>query len=163
MQTLYVNQPVFEKLVKRYLVETKPNIRLPGVLSRVIVPITNADEVFDEINAKPIYASTDPGATGRFTIHTVPNNYTDQFVALVCQRTLGATLTLSAVYVNSTGLAADDVSVLIQSAASYFVMRDFPKVWLPPGSQIAVEVAAYNAGDKMAAAGVYTRRALNAT
>ena len=125
----------------------------PGMISRdmllseVVLPVTNLDELAIEYKMETTY-DADPGATGFFTVYTCPDGKLVKLIAAYAARSVGGTLTNDAFRLyNRDG--SQYMLIVQETAAAHLLVRFAYPIPMKEGWTLRASVAAYTASDEM--------------
>lgn len=143
---LWSSVPIIGRLVARFNLDDHATESDAMLLPRTIQPTTNVDELLAE-NSIETSGTVDPGATGQFSIYTVPlGRKAVLHVARVAKIGGGGTIVFTqlSIYDGVTNM------VLLGQAAAIDIQYTLPHaVPMEEGWSVQVNVSAYTAGDDL--------------
>lgn len=148
----WINVNVFNRLVQRLKLLYEKKREDAVMLLRLVFLTSNIDELLKTSHTKLLY-DADPGGTGSKTVHTVPDGKRQIFYNFHVIRSVGSTLTISAIYYQVSG--EDSVRMHIVSATNETLKEFSQPLALEEGSIVQIFVAAHTAGDEMQVTSAY--------
>lgn len=114
----------------------------------VIVPVHEIEPLLQTYHQE-ITSTVDPGATGIYTLKTIPSDERWKLYSIHIKKVAGTSLTTSILKVKDTGSGVSTAISTYTATADTTISYDTRDVIIEAGWKIEVNVAAYTAGDTL--------------